>query len=109
MKLTFKSVPLQRLLESQKMIQKTYGRDSERKIQQQMALLGSAESMQDVFSGPGKWHELTGNRKRQCSGNAGGGLRILIEPVPPVPLREDGGVEWTKIDAVRIVGVEDYH
>ena len=109
MNLTFTTERLQRLLESQKEIRKAFGKESERKILRQMALLRGAESMRDVFSGPGKWHELDGDRKRQCSGGAGGGFRIIVEPVPPVPLKQDGGVDWAGVDSVHVVGVEDYH
>jgi toxin HigB-1 len=27
----------------------------------------------------------------------------------PIPRKPDGGLDWTKITAIRILGVEDYH
>ena len=109
MDLTFKSSRLQRLLESQKSIKRMFGSRSERVIMRQMALLNSAESMQDVFSGIGGWHELEADRKGQCAGNAGGGKRIIVKPNPPVPKKQDGGTDWTKVKSVQVVEVEDYH
>lgn len=109
MELTFKSLRLQRILEAQKEITRAFGRGSERKIMRQMYLLSSTETMQDVFSGIGGWHELEGNRKGQCAGDAGGGLRIIVKPNPPVPMKPDGGTDWTKVKSVQVVEVGDYH
>lgn len=109
MELAFRSLRLQRILEDQKEIKRTFGSDSQRKIMQQMSLLNSAETMQDVFSGIGGWHELEGNRKGQCAGDAGGGLRIIVKPNPPVPMKPDRGTDWTKVKSVQVVEVGDYH
>lgn len=109
MELTFKSLRLQRLLETQKLIRRTFGSGSERKIMQQMSFLSSAETMQDMFSGIGRWHELEGNRKGQCAGDAGGGLRIVVKPNAPVPKKQDGGTDWAKVKSVQVLEVEDYH
>lgn len=109
MELTFKSSQLQRLLESQKLLRKKFGSKSERVIMRQMFLLDSAESIQDMLSGIGGWHELEAERKGQCAGNAGGGKRIIVKPNPPVPTKQDGGTDWTKVKSVQVVEVEDYH
>lgn len=109
MKLTFKSSRLQRILEDQKEIKREFGSDSQRKVMRQMYLLSSAETMQDVFSGIGGWHELEGNLKGHCAGSAGGGLRIVVRPNPPVPKKQDGGTDWTKVKSVQVVKVVDYH
>ena len=109
MELTFKSSRLQRLLESQKLLRKKFGSKSERVIMRQMVLLDAAESIQDMLSGIGGWHELEADRKGQCAGDAGGGKRIIIKPNPPVPKKQDGGTDWTKVKSVQVVEVEDYH
>ena len=109
MELTFKSSRLQRLLESQKLLRKQFGSKSERVIMRQMVLLDAAESIQDMLSGIGGWHELEADRKGQCAGDAGGGKRIIVKPNSPVSKKQGGGTDWTKVKSVQVVEVEDYH
>lgn len=36
--------------------------------------------------------------------------RLIFESADePIPTKSDGGIDWTKVTAVRILGVEDTH
>lgn len=36
--------------------------------------------------------------------------RLIFEPAnEPIPTKPDGGLDWNKVTAVRILGVEDTH
>lgn len=36
--------------------------------------------------------------------------RLIFEPAnDPIPLKEDGGLDWKNITAVNIIGIEDTH
>jgi proteic killer suppression protein len=59
---------------------------------------------------PGRCHELDGNRKGQLTLDLADGKRLIVEPANnPVPLKEDGGLDWSQVDAVLIVEIIDYH
>lgn len=55
-------------------------------------------------------HELRGNRKGQLSVDLDHPYRLLFEPThDPVPLKDDGGLDWGQVTAIRILGVENTH
>lgn len=62
------------------------------------------------YSGPARCHELKGNRKGVFSVDLDHPYRLLFKPAHnPLPLREEGGIDWMKVTAVEILGVEDTH
>lgn len=59
---------------------------------------------------PGRCHQLKGNRAEQFAIDLDGLHRLIFEPAnTPVPRKPDGGIDWTLVTAIEIVGVEDYH
>lgn len=57
-----------------------------------------------------KAHELTGDRKGQLSVSLKHPQRLIFEPAnSPVPTKPDGGLDWEKVTAIRILEVVDYH
>jgi proteic killer suppression protein len=59
---------------------------------------------------PGRCHELTGDKPGQLALNVSGNYRLIFEPADAsIERKPDGGLDWTKVTAVRILGVEDYH
>jgi proteic killer suppression protein len=56
-------------------------------------------------------HELKGDRKGQLSVKLDQGYRMIFEPAnDPVPLKPDGGLDWSQITAISILKIsEDYH
>jgi proteic killer suppression protein len=59
---------------------------------------------------PGRCHELTGNRKGQISIDLEGPYRLLFEVADnPIPQKEDGGLKWSDVHTIRILGIEDTH
>ena|ERR1035438_1459035 len=59
---------------------------------------------------PGRTHELRGVRSGQLSIDLDGPYRLIFEPanVPP-PAKQDGGLDWAAITAIRLLGVADTH
>ncbi|NOY16048.1 MAG: killer suppression protein, partial [Gammaproteobacteria bacterium] len=54
--------------------------------------------------------ELTGNRKGTLSLDLDGPYRLIIQPMNnPLPERPEGGLDWHRITAIKILGVEDTH
>ncbi len=59
---------------------------------------------------PGRCHELLHDRVGQLSLDLDHPYRLIFEPADePIPKKPDGGIEWTKVTAVMIIGVEDTH
>ena len=56
-------------------------------------------------------HELKGNRAGQLAVKLDKGYRMVFEPADnPVPKKKDGGLDWTRVTAIRILELsEDYH
>jgi proteic killer suppression protein len=59
---------------------------------------------------PGRCHELKGKRKGQLSLDLEHPYRLVFEPATnPAPTLADGGLDWAKVAAVRIIGIADTH
>lgn len=55
-------------------------------------------------------HELKGDRKGQIAIDLINPYRLILEPAnDPIPRKEDGGLDWEQITAVRLLEVVDYH
>jgi len=36
--------------------------------------------------------------------------RLIFDPAnDPIPKKDDGGLDWTKVTAITVLAVEDYH
>ena len=72
--------------------------------------LKAAESLQDMRSLPGKCHELKGDRSGTLALPLDGLYRLIIEPDhDPLPMKEDGGLDWHQVTRVTVIRIEDYH
>ena len=69
-----------------------------------------AENLEALRHDPGDWHELTQNRKGQIAANIGHPYRLVFIPSDdPPPTKPDGGLDWLRVTAVKIVEIVDYH
>lgn len=59
---------------------------------------------------PGRCHELVGDRKDELSLELAHPYRLVFRPNedPPV-VKGDGGLDWTKVTAILITEIVDYH
>lgn len=80
------------------------------KIRQRLDDLHAASNLGDMWTLPGRCHELHGKQSGQLSLDLDGPYRLIFEPaINPVPVKQDGGLDWPKIDSVRVIGVENTH
>jgi hypothetical protein len=91
-----------------------HGKPRATKIRNRMAEFRSAKSLMDFWppkSGPSRCHELTkGKKAGQLSVDLDHPYRLIFVPCHnPLPLRTDGGLDWAKVTAITIIGVEDTH
>lgn len=73
--------------------------------------LRAAETLADLRDLPGpRCHELKGNLKGKLSVDLDGPYRLIFEPADdPIPKKEDGGLEWSKVQSIRILVIKDTH
>lgn len=111
MKIVFKTSKIQKIFNSEKELRKEYGEAQTEKIKKRMAVLKSVNSLIEVPTGlPDRMHSLAGQRKGQFAVDLKHPFRLIFEPAnKPIPLKEDGGFDLSKITEIIILGVEDYH
>ena len=73
--------------------------------------LAAAENLEVMRSLPrARCHELRQNRAGQLSVDLDHPYRLLfVVANDPVPCRADGGLDWQRVTALEIIGVEDTH
>mgnify|MGYP003678012134 CR=1 FL=1 len=111
MQIDFKTPKLRKLANSDKLALKQLGKQSARKLRVRLDDLDAAISLEDMrFLPAARCHELKGNLKGSLAVDLHGGGRIVFEPSNnPPPTKEDGGLDWRAIDAIRITDITDYH
>lgn len=72
--------------------------------------LRNAHSLEDVRHLPGRYHELTGNRKGQWACDLDQPYRLIFVPhESPIPIDNDGKFVWLEITGVEVLEITDYH
>jgi proteic killer suppression protein len=110
MEITFKNKKLLKVCNSEKELVKVYGKNCARKISLRLDDLQAVTNLEVFKTLPGRCHELKGNRKGQLSLDLEQPLRLIFEPSnEEVKFKEDGGLDWNSVIAVKIIDVEDTH
>ena len=102
---------MQKLCSVSREAQRHLGARRGRRLQQRMMELKAATSLEDISRlPPARCHELTGNRKGQLSVDLEHPYRLLFIPANnPIPETEDGGLDWSEVTEIEIIGVVDTH
>lgn len=110
MELSFKNNKLERQLTQPKQMAKAFGQLA-RKIDQRVEDLKAADTLEDMRKiSAARCHELSGNRKGELAVDVSSNYRLIFEPNhDPLPEKDDGGLDWNEVTAIRILDVEDYH
>jgi toxin HigB-1 len=104
----FKTHDLRNLCSRDKIARKKLGPKGARKLQARLADLMAADNMAAVVFG--RPHQLSGKLAGCMAMDLDGGRRIVVEAAhDPTPTKDDGGVDWSRVDVVRVVLVGDYH
>ncbi len=115
MKIDFKSKKLEKELGTTKG-QAKLGTTRAKLLRRRLNLLGSAETLADLappYSPPSRCHELVEGKRgkqHQLSVDLDHPYRLIFVPDhEPIPFREEGGLDWSQVTAIKILGVEDTH
>ena len=110
MDIQFKTEKLANECNSTKLLLKSQGEARAKAIRRRLDALRAAVVLDDLRNTPGRLHELKGDRKGQFSLDLDGPYRLLfVAGHDPVPVRPEGGIDWTRITTVMILGVENTH
>ena len=79
-------------------------------LRRRIAALAAAPTLTDLRGAPGRLHPLTGDRAGQYAIDLRGATRLTFRPNhDPVPELAAGGIDTSKVTAVVIDEVVDYH
>lgn len=109
MDISFKKKDLEKCANNDKHRKKKLGKNADI-YKLRLDQLKFAETLEDCKHLPGRYHELTGNRKGQWACDLKGAYRLIFEPhEEPIPTNEDGQYLWIEIKGVEIMEIVDYH
>ena len=111
MDIAFRTNKLQKTLNSQSALRKSYGDNLARSLMIRLAVLRNARTLALVpTTKPERRHLLKGKRKGQFAVDLDRSFRLVFEPNhDPVPRSEDGGIDIERVTAITITEVTDYH
>lgn len=106
----FKTQKLKKLCNDEREAKRQLGSASSDKLRRRLDELEAASSLATMQSLAGRCHELKGDLSGRLALDLAGGQRLVFEPAhEPIPLKEDGGLNWAQVTCIRIVFVGDYH
>ena len=111
MDIVFKTSKLQKECSDAKQMLKRHGPQRLKLLQKRLTELRAAAVLENIFKLPqARCHELRGDRKGELAVDLDHPYRLIFEVAnDPKPIKPDGGLDWTKTTAIRIIGIEDYH
>ena len=111
MEIIFASSKLERECNQNKLLIRRYGPERAKLVHRRLDEIRAADSLEVLARLPQvRCHELKADRAGQISVDLKHPYRLLFEPAhQPIPRKPDGGLDWAKITAIRILGVEDTH
>lgn len=102
---------MERVFNSQRQLVRKFGAEQAGAIARRLGQLRAANTLSILgHLPPLRCHQLKGNRSGQFSVDLRHPYRLIFEPADdPVPVGDDGSIDRSKVTAVRIVEVVDYH
>ncbi len=107
----FQDRKLEKLCNDQSLLVRKYGPIRAKILRRRIGEFRAAETLEVMRSLPQvRCHELKGNRAGTLAVGLDHPFRLIFEPANnPIPKKPDGGLDWTKVTAIRVLSVEDYH
>jgi toxin HigB-1 len=108
--ITFGDNKLEKMANDFKKCQKEMGQIRAMLFNKRLGDLRNSLSLEDVRHLPGRYHELTGDRKGQWACDLDHPYRLVFELHPkPIPTDENGIYIWFEIKGVEVVEITNYH
>jgi len=95
---------------TERLLVRNRGAERARKIKARKTQLEDAVNMDQLRYLPGHYHALSENLHGLYAADLDGPYRLIFEPNElPLPELPDGGLDWSKVTKVTILGVINYH
>jgi proteic killer suppression protein len=108
MDVSFASEELAELCQSRRKAVRELGMPCARKLSSRLADMSAAAHVGELVAGHP--HPLKGDRSGQFSVRLDGGKRLVFSPaVIPIPVHEDGSVDWRQVTRVRVDFIGNFH
>jgi toxin HigB-1 len=109
-KITFADKKLEKLVNDDRKMLKTFGEVRATLLRRRLSQLADARTLEDVRHLPGKYHELTRDRKGQWGCDLDQPYRLVFTPLEnPIPANKDSQYSWVEITGVMILEITNYH
>lgn len=112
MEITFESEKMRDVCNSERKMVAKYNRRLAEKLKQRLKELEAADTLDDLSPDKlpqARCHELDHDRRGQLGVTLFDNRRLVFRPVPPVPKKPDGGLDWKQVMAIEVIEVVDYH
>lgn len=111
MNIVFKTTKLKKIFNSEKDLVKAYGTERATIIKKRMVFLKAANNLSRVpVTPPFLRHQLKGTLKGCFAVNVKHPYRLIFRPVnSPLPVLDNGELDFTRVTDIEIIGMEDYH
>lgn len=107
LEISFKDKNIKDLCLVQALAVKKLGPKTARKLRARISDIEAADSVEELVAGGP--HPLTGDRQGEFSLTLHGGFRLTFKSTKPIPLNEDGSINWFAVTDVIIWFIGDYH
>lgn len=108
MEISYNNKKLKQLCEDKRAMDRQLGTAAARKLRARLSDLDAVARVSDLVVG--RPHPLKGDRAGQFSLSLAGGKRLVFAPNhTPVPVKDDGSIDWACVIRVEIVFIGDYH
>jgi plasmid maintenance system killer protein len=107
----YRSNQLQKICSSEAKMRRKFGDRQAERLMQRLAELKGADCLEDMRYFPAvRCHELHQDREGQLAVDLIHPKRLIFKPDhDPIPLKDDGGLDWTLVTSILIIEVVDYH
>ena len=111
MDILFQDQKLARVFNDESLLRRKYGPRRAKLLRRRIYECKAAGNLEVLRSLPQvRCHELKGNREGTLAVDLDHPYRLIFEPANnPVPRKPDGGLDWMRVTAIRVLAVEDYH
>lgn len=109
MDIAFRREKLRKVCNDARLLAKEYGRERAVKIQLRLDQFRAARTLADIAALPAaRCHELQGERQGQLAVDLVHPWRLIFTPLEWIE-KETGGLDWSKVEAIVVEEIVDYH
>ena len=109
MEVSFDDAGLAEMSRNERELRRKHRAVRAKKIQQRIKALQAVDTLADMRCMPGRCHELLGDLAGHLSLDLDHPYRLLLRPTLDPGPGAGGGLDWSAVGAVTIVGIVDTH